>query len=120
MGSPMGGPTRWVAMGRRSCDSGGRILCMGRTKTAALAPPAATGKRIWLTSASFTPGGATPDAACRSERPSGVAEARALITYADHGVESIVDPAASYVRPASAELSRATSLLSSGRWGFGR
>jgi hypothetical protein len=93
------GPGSWVARGRAACDAEYHLICMGRSRTAALVLPTSSGKRIWLTNTGYEVGGPlTPDAKCLSERPGGVAGALALIAYTDRPASAALQPGVNYVR----------------------
>jgi hypothetical protein len=77
-GTTTGGPEAWLSGSLGGCDSQMGVLCMGKSRTAALTFTPATGRRIWLTKASFLFSG-TPDQMCQADRPSGVA-----CTYRHH------------------------------------
>jgi hypothetical protein len=76
------------------------MLCMGVTKSAPLPlEPSFEGKRMWVTSTTYEPSAAlTPDEKCFSERPAGIADARAYIGYVGVLQDESLDPAATYVR----------------------
>lgn len=128
-GSVSGGPGSWVfsnvqtVCSSTAAQSPVNLLCMGTTKSAAVAPTPTAGKRIWVTSTSFTPGGGqTPDAKCQADRPAGVTTAAALIATTMRAASSVLVPTASYVRmdgtlvATGAELAATPPSLASGIW----
>ncbi|HWO12969.1 MAG TPA: hypothetical protein VNN80_25895, partial [Polyangiaceae bacterium] len=92
------GPGLWTG-GQGGCEQLYPVVCLGRTRTAALEMPATAGKRIWVTDTTFVPGSMTPDAKCVQERPAGVTQARALLAYTGRTAAELLDPEANYVRP---------------------
>jgi len=123
-GTNSGGPVAWTNIGLGPCGIAGHVYCLMKTKSAALSPPAATGRSIWISSAAYAPGSAsTPDQFCDADRPAGVASARAVLATATTPASDALSPAALYVRPdgqvvgTGAELSAAT--LRSGIWQTG-
>ncbi|MEO8179405.1 MAG: choice-of-anchor D domain-containing protein [Deltaproteobacteria bacterium] len=91
----------WLLWSNFSCNGQSLpVYCMGTTKTAPLTLPQFSGKRIWVSDTIFEVGGSlTPDQKCQSERPPGVADARALIAYTGHPLAEALDLTATYVRP---------------------
>ncbi len=73
---------------------------MGHTKSVAVTVPApGTGRKIWLSNASFTPGlSSTPDTLCQASRPAGVTTGAALIATTTKTAGSVLAPATSYYR----------------------
>jgi hypothetical protein len=106
-------------------STGLRVICMGTTKTAPVAPTITAGRKIWTSAAIFAPNlVTTPDSVCQAERPSGVTTAAALIAYTGRPGSSVLDPVTSYVRPdgtlvgTGAQMISASvsGLLESGPW----
>jgi hypothetical protein len=98
-GLQVGGPGLWVARNRAACSGEYHLICMARTRSAALQVPITSGKRIWVTTTGFEVGGAlTPDAKCTAERPTGVASGIALISRTNRAASAGLVPDANYVR----------------------
>lgn len=124
VGSPEGGPNHWIDAG----DGGGcttltrGLICMGNTKTSAVAPVVSAGRKVWLTNAAFTVGGTqTPDQMCQAQKPTGVTTAIALISYNNKTILSSIDPAMNYVRVDGTLVATGAQLplagtLASGIW----
>lgn len=94
------GPVFWSAENFLGCDQPGAVYCFMKTKTVALAPPVATGKRLWVTNTPWPVGGGqTPDQKCQAERPSGVTTGRAFLGTATQALAGLLNPAQTYVRP---------------------
>ena len=100
VGSNLGGPGMWTEEYFGTCDRSDHLICMGKTNNATIAAPTpGTGRKIWLSSATFTPGAATtPDAVCQAARPSGVTTAAALIATTKKAASTILVPTTSYYR----------------------
>jgi hypothetical protein len=108
VGNPDGGPARWTDLGtanRPGCDQGPfRIICMGHSKTAPVAPARASGRLIWLSAALYYNGNPTvtvatpPDQVCQSEKPAGVTTAAALLAYSTRGPSAVLSATTNYVR----------------------
>jgi len=99
-GYATGGPSYWTdAAPAQSCADLLPVLCLGNTSTTPLVPSSASGKRIWRTGATYTPGSTSPDGACAQDLPAGVTAARALVAYVDRPASDVLDPASNYVRP---------------------
>jgi hypothetical protein len=123
-GLQVGGPDVWVSSNSRTCGEPYSLTCLGNTKTAPLAVSPAQGKRIWLTTTPYLPGGDSPDARCFAERPPGVTSAAALIAYTGRSAANVVDPAATYVRVDGQVVATGEQLLvgdglTSGIWQTG-
>jgi len=123
-GDPTSGAYDWAANTTGSCSGGGHILCMGKTRSAAVGPTVTTGKRIWLSSNPFVVGASTPDASCQADRPAGVTTAVALIATTTRNAASLLGATTNYVRPdgtlvGTGAIIGAGSLLASGIWQFG-
>ena len=99
-GHSLGGPAIWTDGGAMSCGQMGNLLCMGRTHNVTVsAPVAGAGRKIWQTTATFTPGGTTtPDALCQASRAPGVTTAVALIATTKKTAASLLVPTTSYYR----------------------
>ncbi len=114
-GNVLEGPRGWTYGALGTCQSPRRLLCMGRTKTAPLAPVAGSGTKIWMTNTVFTVGGGqTPDQKCQAEMPVGVASALALIATTTRSAASVLDMAATYVRPDGAVVGTGATLAAGG------
>lgn len=129
LGSVIGGPGSWAFWNVQTIcsytatDLPLKLICMGTTKNAAVAPTVTAGKRIWVTSTLFAPGGGqTPDAKCQADRPAGVTTAVALISTTTKAASSALMPTAKYVRMdgtlvgTGAELAATQTFLASGLW----
>jgi hypothetical protein len=84
--------------GELTCGGAAHVVCFGKVQVAPLSLTAAAGKRIWVSSTNYLPGTMTPDAKCQSERPTGVAQAKALIAYTGSSAASLLSGATNYVR----------------------
>jgi len=114
-GYAAGGPGYWTdATPAQSCADLLPVLCLGNTSTTPLVPSASSGKRIWRTSATYTPGSSSPDVACALELPAGVSAARALVAYADRPASAALDPASNYVRPDGQLVGTGQQLIDAG------
>jgi len=129
VGTAMGGPGAWVfwysttLCSYTATEFPMHLICMGTTKSAAVVPLVTSGKRIWVTSTPFSPGGSqTPDAKCQGDRPTGVTTAVALISTSTKAASSLLTPTASYVRMdgtlvgTGAELAAGPTKIASGIW----
>jgi hypothetical protein len=93
-----GGTMYWVAGLTSSCYPSIPFLCMGTSRSAAVAPAAATGPKIWYSGA-FTAGTTmTPDQTCQASRPTGVTTAAALVSYANKAASAVLQMGSSYAR----------------------
>jgi len=97
-GRAAGGPTGWSSGTGAGCSSNRYVFCMGKSRTAQLVPTPVSGKRIWMTNTSYTPGSMTPDEKCTAEKPAGVGTARALLAYTTTAADAQLDSGANYVR----------------------
>jgi hypothetical protein len=98
------------------CSRPSRLLCMGRTKTAALPTITTSGSMIWITNTPFTIGGGlTPDQKCQSERPTGVANAMALVATTARTAASVLNMTATYVRPDGVVVGTGAVIAAGGR-----
>jgi hypothetical protein len=82
MGSTQGGPGDWTSGGAVGCDAIAPIYCFEVTATNTTNLPFQTaGKRIFLSSSTFTPGGGLSAAhtLCQGDRPGGMTSAKALL-----------------------------------------
>jgi len=120
-GSIFGGPSVWLAGISGSCQNDGRsVICMGRGRSTQVSLTPATGRRVWLTTTAFAlDGTATPDQKCQAERPAGVATARALIATLSRTAASVLDMAATYVRPDGTVVGTGAQLVARGELGSG-
>ena len=76
-----------------------RIICLGKTKTAAIPPTPVAGKLIWTSSGTYQPPQAiTPDQICQGEKPASVTTAAALIDYSTRSHAAVLSPTAKYYR----------------------
>jgi len=118
------GPSSWVAGSQWACGNGS-LICMGKTKTAALTFTTGNGLRAWLSNNVFVVGGSlSPDQQCQAEKPAGVVNARALIATTTHTAASVLDLQATYLRPdgiivGTGAVLAARGPLSSGIWQAG-
>ena len=121
------GPIHWVQQANFDCVTPVNLLCMGKTKTVTITPPAPTGRKVWLSNVGFTPNataGMTPDARCHADRPAGVTAGVALISTASRAASLALVPTTSYYRPdgifvgLGADLAAGT-ILQSGIWQSG-
>jgi hypothetical protein len=94
------GPGRWIEFLSGDCSLAGlqRLVCMGRSRSAAITRPSSIGKRMW-TVFDYSPGSMTPDQRCQMERPVGVTNAAAFVAYRDRPAAAVLSSEASYVRP---------------------
>ncbi len=104
VGHPRGGPGGWSSYGNTTCftaaQSPGSLLCMGTTRSGAVAPVVTSGRKIWVTSSAFAPGGGqTPDAKCQADRPAGVTTAVALVASTAAPASAVLASTTNYVRP---------------------
>lgn len=114
-GYAAGGPGYWTdATPAQSCADLLPVLCLGNTRTAPLVPPTSSGKRIWRTGATYTPGSSSPDAACALELPAGVSAARALVAYSDRPASAALDTASNYVRSDGQLVGTGQQLIDAG------
>ncbi|HTV25667.1 MAG TPA: hypothetical protein VMG12_43525 [Polyangiaceae bacterium] len=120
-----GGPNVGMALSNMVCEEANfphRVLCMGVRRAAPLvdAPPfersRAAGKSIWVSNTPFVPGSMTPDAKCQSERPAGVAQARAFIAYSDRAASAVLEPATNYFRPDGVLVGSGTEIANMALW----
>lgn len=124
-GNAASGPYGWtLSSSNTPCAATGRIYCLMKTKSLALAISPAPGKRIYLSGA-FTPDGATtPNFRCDLDKPAGAGTVRALIATPLSAASSVLTPSQTYVRPdgvvvgTGAQLT-AGGLLTSGIWQTG-
>ncbi|MEO8185194.1 MAG: hypothetical protein ABI895_40830, partial [Deltaproteobacteria bacterium] len=98
-GRPEGGPRSAISWGNLPCGmERASVYCMGTSHSSPVALTPASGKRIWLTTDSYTPGSMTPDEFCQSTRPAGVARGVAFVAYTTRPAAAVLDPEALYVR----------------------
>lgn len=127
VGTAAGGPGSWgfwnstTLCSYTATELPMHLICMGTTKSAAVAPVVTNGKRIWVTATGFSPGaGQTPDAKCQADKPAGVTTAAALIAYTNKPASAVLSPTATYVRMdgtvvgTGADLTSASGELASG------
>jgi hypothetical protein len=126
-GNPNYGPYYWdgifsTTTGQAPCTLPNRVLCMGITRIAAVAPPVISGRKIWLSSTTFVPGsGGTPDQKCQAERAAGVTTAVAFLSTTTKAAASLLSPTTSYLRPDGTLVATGAQLasdsnLESGIW----
>jgi hypothetical protein len=119
-GTVAGGPRVWLANERSPCSTIYSILCMGRTRSVPVAVDVAVGKQIWETRTPYLPGSMTPDQKCQGERPAGVAQGVAFVSYTSRPASSVLDPEATYVRPDGVVIGTgavlATGAIRTGPW----
>ena len=114
-GYAAGGPGYWTdATPAQSCADLLPVLCLGNTSTTPLVPSVSSGKRIWRTGATYTPGSTSPDGACALELPAGVTAARALVAYADRPASAALDAASNYVRSDGQLVGTGQQLIDAG------
>jgi hypothetical protein len=110
-GNPGGSPRSWLWFTSPTCGSlPVSLYCIGISRSAPIGTGRATGKRMWLTLDSYTPGRMTPDAFCQSERPAGVSQAVAFIAYTDRPAAAVLDPSAVYVRTDGAQVGTGSEI----------
>src|SRR5262249_38649066 len=99
-GTASGGPFEWSSGNGNVCGGTGPLICMGKTKNATVSVPApGTGRKIWVSSAEFTPNPtSTPDALCQGARPAGVTPAAGLIATTTKTAASVLVATTSYYR----------------------
>ncbi len=114
MGIASAGPFSWTSGAGTSCSTQ-RLLCMGKSKSAAVNPTAVAGKRIWMTNSAYTIGGpTTPDGLCNSQRPAGVASGNALVAYTTRPASNVITASATYVRPDGQVVGTGTQIIAGG------
>jgi len=113
-GNRFGGPGNWSQNTTTACSAPQRIICMMKTKTAALNPAANAGKKIYLTDTPYLIGSGSPDTKCDLEKPSGTGTVKALLAYTTAAAAGLVNPAATYVRPDGQVVGSGADLLAGG------
>lgn len=105
-GASMGGPSFWSGNSSRLCSAQTyRVLCMMKTSSAVPMVTTLTGKKMWLSSTTYTvAAGGNPDNVCNAVRPAGVASGRALIARTTASAASLLTAAQLYVRPDGQEI----------------
>jgi hypothetical protein len=108
----MGGPNLWSSSTSTACSAVPRnLLCVMRVFTTAPIVATFSGKRVWLSGASFTvAAGANPDAVCNTDRPVGVVAGRALIARTTSTAASLLNMTQMYVRPDGQEVGTGLEL----------
>ncbi|HVV82041.1 MAG TPA: choice-of-anchor D domain-containing protein [Kofleriaceae bacterium] len=112
-GSSSGGPSAWTGDSGSTCSnvSPGRLICMMKQFTAAPAIATFPGKKVWMTNAPFSVSATnSPDTACNTDRPAGVASGRALIARTTAAASSLLTAAQMYVRPDGQEVGTGAEL----------
>jgi len=107
------------------CSNTYNLMCMGKTKTAAVSPVVTTGRKIWVSRPAYAFGVQTPDAFCQADRPAGVTTAAALIATTSRAPVGSLSLTMNYVRVDGTLVgtgqqlvnsSLGTGLLESGIW----
>jgi hypothetical protein len=107
------GPIDWGSNAFASCSNEGRLVCMGKTKTTAVAPAVTTGRKVWVSSTAYLVGAETPDAHCQADRPRGVTTAVALLATTTRAASTLLSPTMNYVRPDGTLVGTGAQLASS-------
>lgn len=124
-GYSMGGPGSWGSnTGVGGCSSSWRLLCLGKTMTATPTVSTFAGKKVWLTNTTAAiAAGFSPDTACNTDRPAGVASGKAFVSTTMASAGSKLTAAQMYVRPDGQEVGTGTEITSNlaraGVWQFG-
>ncbi len=119
-----GGGPQWLEYFNWTCADQNVLVCVQIDHDVSLAPPPAVqGKRMWLSRALFAPGAGGILAAntlCNSERPTGVASARALLATTSASAASLLAADVLYVRPDGIPIGTrdefVAGTLRSGNW----
>jgi hypothetical protein len=124
-GTSESGPSAWIFGTGARCSFTYRLICMGKAKTAAVAPVVTSGRKIWVTNGAFAVGGAmTPNQLCQAQSPAGVTTAAALVATTSQSAASLLDMSMNYVRVdgtlvGSGALISGGGTLASGIWQSG-
>ncbi len=112
-GASDAGPGNWLDGYSGPCSVNRALACMGKTRTATVAPVITAGKKIWQSS-SYVLGMQSPDAKCLADRPSGVTAAMAFIALTNRAAASVLTPSAVYVRPDGTRVGTGAQLAAGG------
>ena len=122
-GNTSSGPLRWIySFSDHNCSDVFHVYCFMKTRTVALTPATSTGKKIYLTTNPFFPGGgiAGANAQCDAYKPMGTSgTGKALLATTTASAASLLH-AVNYVRPdgllvgSGAELS--LGIVHTGIW----
>ncbi len=93
------GPQQWTAFSTGLCENTYRIYCLMKTRNTVVQPPPVSGKRIFLTASTFTPGSGSPDALCEAEKPGGTGTVVALLARTTAAASTLLGPTTTYIRP---------------------
>jgi len=120
-GLSTGGGEGWIDVIGFGCSASFPVYCMGKTKSAAVAPVVTAGRKIWITNEAYQVGGSTPDQVCQMERPAGVTTAQAMIATTSRTAASVLAAGMNYVRVDGTLVGTGASIaaggtLSSGIW----
>jgi hypothetical protein len=130
------GPADWtIAAGPNTCATANHLYCLGKDRTAPVAPVRPAGKILFLTKGTFTPGTAVGGAAvgmpsanqlCMNERPAGSTSTFvALLDTTTVASGTLLGPTTTYlgvdgqVIGLGSDLRAATMFGSSGIWEYG-
>ncbi len=107
------GPQGWTSFGPFPCLSF-RIYCFMKTQNTDVAPPLASGKRIFMTNSPFIPGVGTPDALCQAEKPAGTGSVVALLARSTAAAATLLSLGTTYIRPDGTAVGTGQDLIDDG------
>lgn len=117
-GESMGGPHWWTHDNVFDCSRTARVYCFMKTQSTLLVYVVNPGKKIWVTNTAYVPdsaaGDMNPDQKCESEKPAGVAIAKALVATTTAPASAALDPAQTYVRPDGQVVGTYAELVAAG------
>lgn len=111
LGDTAGGPVAWTRLWTAGCGTPRRIYCFGKSRTAILTPPVASGKMIWISNTPYSAGGpATPDQHCAADQVG----ALALVARTTAPAANAITPGATYVRVDGLVVGTGAQLIAGG------
>jgi len=107
------GPPAWYYWEIPSCSNlVGSVYCFMKTKTSALTITPTLGRKVFLTNGPVAIG-QSADTRCESAKPSGTGPVAALRATTSTAASTMIDPAATYVRPDGIVVGLGADLLAS-------
>ena len=105
--------------GVSQCTNQFRLLCVmaNTSRTAAISPVAVPGKKIWLSNASWAPGGGltggptAADSVCLASAPAGVTAAKAILQASTRTLASVLPATTVYVRPDGTKVGTGADIV---------
>ena len=85
-----------------------------KTQNTDVAPPLASGKRIFMTNSPFIPGVGTPDALCQAEKPAGTGSVVALLARSTAAAATLLSLGTTYIRPDYTAVGTGQDLIDDG------